>query len=246
MGIRIIPLSAQQVSAVIHEDLDGYIQKMSEVDIRARSNFITSKAPLAPPIQSRDEYRDFSAENGTRDFTPTEVGVLEKNAAEISKLLEDSPIFLPQSCMETQLLANLTVRVGCINSAYESGLPHTRMYDRFPVILIPGAVSSRILLHEMVHVIQKMLPGATNAFMTKNAWRPYFHHRELLMKHPLVRINPDTNGISYLRGEKLPIVVYTSNNPSSPSDSEGCIHLEHPFEEQAYLAERDIFDSPDA
>ena len=100
---------------------------------------------------------------------------------------------------------------------YEEGLPHTRG----PVIFIPGIVEASTLVHEMVHVSQKLRgPNIPPGYVLSKAT---FRN---------IRANPDTDGKVWFKGNVPADSFYTSEKPMSITDVIQTV--EHPFEAEAY------------
>jgi len=99
---------------------------------------------------------------------------------------------------------------------YEDSLPHTRV----DTIFIPGIVSARVLVHEMVHLNQKRRG-------------PNIPHGYTLSKQKIdnLRANPDTDGRVWFK-DGVPAGAFYGENPQSILDVTEVYR--HPFEEEAY------------
>ena len=124
---------------------------------------------------------------------------------------------LVQEFMETTIYSGLQWKFA--KASYEDGLPHTRD----GVIFLTGPVSSRTLVHEIVHVNQKL--------RGPNIPPGYILTRE---KIDNLRANPDTDGKVWYK-DGVPADSYFGPNPQSISDAREFVR--HPFEAEAYIVD---------
>ncbi len=102
-------------------------------------------------------------------------------------------------------------------ASYEEGLPHTRG----PIIFLEGVVDASTLVHERVHVIQKLKgPSIPRGYELS----------ELFLKN--IRANPDTDGRVWLKDGVPADSYYRSGRPMGIGDV--VQRVEHPFEAEAY------------
>jgi hypothetical protein len=133
-------------------------------------------------------------------------------------------------------------KIGLITGdKYEAGYPHTRG----DVILIPEKLlfSSHlldVLIHEKVHIYQKIFIDDIKIYLTKNN----FNLTTSQINTTLVRANPDIDTNIYSNKEgKLLYCIY-NDNPKNLMDVTyypiNSAEHEHPFEFMAYFIENDI------
>jgi hypothetical protein len=102
-------------------------------------------------------------------------------------------------------------------ASYEEGLPHTRGR----IIFLPGSVDASTLVHERVHVIQKLKgPQVPLGYSLTE-----LHYKNL-------RANPDTDGRVWTLNGQLADAYYKTTRPMGIQDV--IQHAEHPFEAEAY------------
>jgi len=154
--------------------------------------------------RTRQEYKALAI-NSASAWTPEEKDQLWRQAQ------------LAQEFLETTIYSGLPWRFA--KAYYEDGLPHTRLN----VIFLSEVVTARTLVHEMVHIGQKMRgPNIPPGYMPSNV-----HIANL-------RANPDTDGrVWYKNG--VPAGAYFGANPQSITDVTEAVR--HPFEAEAYAVE---------
>lgn len=154
--------------------------------------------------RSREEYMALAV-NSASAWNPEEKDYLWRQAQ------------LAQEFLETTLYAGLPWRFA--KAYYEDGLPHTRL----DVIFLSGVADASTLIHEMVHVGQKMRgPQIPQGYVLSNQ-----HIANM-------RANPDTDGkVWYKNG--VPAGGFFGPNPSSIMDVTE--YVRHPFEAESYELE---------
>jgi len=127
-----------------------------------------------------------------------------------------------------------------INSSYEAGLPHTREIDQKIFVVLSqdvvnkkGSSLKRILLHEKIHVYQKLYPLEVQKYIHKLGYKKF----KLRKKIKNIRSNPDLDNFVYIKDGKQFLTVY-KNNPKSINDTitypVNDHTYEHPYEIMAY------------
>jgi len=154
--------------------------------------------------RTRQEYKALAI-NSASAWTPEEKDQLWRQAQ------------LAQEFLETTIYSGLPWRFA--KAYYEDGLPHTRLN----VIFLSEVVTARTLVHEMVHIGQKLQgPRIPPGYVLSD------QHIENL------RANPDTDGKVWYKGG-VPAGGFFGPNPSSITDVRE--YVKHPFEAEAYAVE---------
>jgi len=122
---------------------------------------------------------------------------------------------------------------------YEYGLPHTRNF----IILIPehilGNTNSliRILIHEKIHIYQKMYPDDIKLWLKTNGFIKF----RLKTKEDDVRANPDVDNYLYKNSKDEVMISKYNELPFTINDVKyypiNDYKYEHPFEYMAYTLE---------
>jgi len=151
--------------------------------------------------RSRQEYKALAV-NSALEWTPQEKDQLWRQAQ------------LAQEFLETTPYAGLPWRFA--KAQYEEGLPHTRTN----IIFLSEPVNAQTLVHEMVHVNQKMRgPRIPQGYVVTG------------QRIENLRANPDTDGkVWYKNG--VPADSFFIQNPRSITDVQQ--YVQHPFEAEAY------------
>lgn len=184
-------LSRQQTAEFLSADEDGFIQRLTRCDLKARQ------------CLSHDEYRQIAVLSAD-EFTPDEKNYLKIFCREANSWFTGMPN-VPWVFAKAQ---------------YEQGLPHTRG----DVIFLNGLYETETLVHERVHIYQKMMPS-----LCQEACRGYI---QVSGQEELYRSNPDTDSRLWRRGGVLCGKFYNSKCPMSIDDcSQRALH---PLEAQAY------------
>ena len=151
--------------------------------------------------RSRQEYKALAV-NSAMEWTPQEKDQLWRQAQLAQEFLETTPYTgLPWRFAKAQ---------------YEEGLPHTRTN----IIFLSRPVNAQTLIHEMVHVNQKMRgPRIPQGYVVTG------------QRIDNLRANPDTDGkVWYKNG--VPADSFFVQNPRSIMDVQE--YVKHPFEAEAY------------
>lgn len=183
-------LSRAQTMNFLGSDPDGFVARMSPLDLAARR------------VRSRDEYLE-KAMKGAGEWTESERDALRREAARADAFLHGTRY------------DGIPWRFA--KASYEEGLPHTRG----PVIFLSDVVDASTLIHERVHVVQKLRgPNVPRGYVLS----------ELHLRN--IRANPDTDGRVWLKGGVPADSYYKSERPMGIMDVTQ--QVEHPFEAEAY------------
>ena len=167
--------------------------------------FMARLSPLdleARRVRTRDEYLE-KAIKGVGEWTEPERDALRREARRADEFFTGTRY------------AGVPWRFA--KASYEEGLPHTRG----GVIFLDGAVDASTLVHERVHVIQKLRGPKIP---------PGYGLSELHLKN--IRANPDTDGRVWLKNGVPADSYYRSARPMGIMDV--MQKVEHPFEAEAY------------
>lgn len=174
-------LGAEETNAFLVSDADGYVRNLKPKDLEKRG----------------DGYARVVARAG-RDFTPREMARV-RHAARVADRI------VPRR------LAAIPWTFAKVDASYERALPHTRGRIIFLYDKNTGGESFadlvNTLVHEKVHVYQRLNAPAVDAYLVALGYRR--------VGPSVTRANPDTDGFAYVRVDGLPID-------------------EHPYEEMAY------------
>lgn len=207
----------------LSKDVDGYVEKMTEQDLLSQKS--KSKKDFIKNITNAID--DFTLEEKIKCYLAT---------VKADKFLKKIKIDGIDSEKLSKMKWNLALTRG---SAYEEGLPHTRrdvIFISDQVIALPIDDLTRTLVHEKVHVYERLYPQDIEKWMTKVGFKKFKRQSE----YENVRSNPDVDGWVYLdpKGRET-VVLFRNENPSHLDD---VIYpfghdasSEHPYETLAYL-----------
>jgi len=157
--------------------------------------------------QTKADYIQKSVKSA-EEFTPYEKDVLWREATRAQEALEGTRYSgIPWRFAKAQ---------------YEEGLPHTRGN----VIFLSGITDYTTLVHEMIHVVQKVRGPRVP---------PGYKLTDVNFKN--LRANPDTDGRVWFKGNIPADSFYKSSTPMGISDV--VQYVEHPFEAEAYAFRSD-------
>lgn len=165
-------LSYSDALSILQSDADGFFNRFTKYDMKARS------------IKNISEYKN-KIKNTIINPSLFDMYKVQKCINEISKLDHENEWLNPKSFHEIPW--KIIVVKG---STYELGLPHTRTDC---IVINTHTLKSpmliEILLHEKLHVYQKIYKNKVQTYINKN-YKPTYHD-------PLSRANPDTDGKTY-------------------------------------------------
>lgn len=227
---KVVFLSVNEIRSFISQDRDNFTKKFSRYDLYARN------------AHSIEEYVVRSAESAC-EFTVFEKQLLTHASQQADDFFRtrDIPELKGSSSKDVATLPWKFAKT--CGSSYEQGFPHTRhdiifLSDR--VIHVVNGTSndyerlSRTLVHEKLHVYQRLYPDKLNM-------SPYIPvcHRSFVSDNYRLRANPDLDEWVYkLKSSDKPILLaYASDKPSSITDTVVNANHEdgeHPYEIMAY------------
>ena len=208
-------MSKEKTQQFLKEDSDGYLQSMSQVDLRARRVFSISEY-IVRSIQD------------AMDFIPYYKHKLNQAVGLADQFFSAYRNFYIDPSIQT-----IPWKFMLTSGYYEQGLPHTREDSIF---ITPSTLQEPLsslvitLIHEKIHIYQRL-------------YKKEFQQKLLQMNYkiiglrstvPLLRANPDLDEYVYKDQRDTPMVCYyTSDHPYSIQDVKGSKY-EHPNEEIAY------------
>lgn len=136
--------------------------------------------------------------------------------------------------------AGIQWTIGIIkNKKYEYGLPHTRNN----IIIIPESIIKnesvliRVLIHEKIHIYQKLFPLDTEDWLKSYGFEKY----RIKNKQDNIRANPDVNNYIYKDNEGKVLEAKYNEEPFTINDVKyyptNNYYFEHPYEYMAYTLE---------
>jgi len=219
---NIIILDKYELLDVIINDYDNYYSTFNDLDLKVRN------------VKSIEEYK-----HKIKD-SPVTISNHEKNIL-INTIKQIKNIFNNYSNIgfDGKKANNLKIIIGIINNKeYEEGFPHTRNN----IIIIPQNLIFNknlinVLIHEIVHIYQKIYLEDINFFL--NTYN--FKKNNIKLN---TRANPDIDNFIYSNSNNELLYCNYNNNPTSimdviyyPINNE---KYEHPYETMAYNIESDI------
>ncbi len=206
-------ITKSEFSSIIQEDKDGFIDGLTDIDLYARK------------VVDKQQYKDIAMQL-TYDFNRKEI----KRIKDIVNSIPSKD--LSHFGIDKNKWDNIQLKFA--KSEYEDGYPHTRG----DVIVLNSRSMSRTddelrdtIIHEKVHIYQKMYPDDIKAYLDKAGFRI----ARMRGAYPLARANPDLDEYVYAdKDGNIHISEYTSNMPSGIWDITGSSEMEHPLEMMAY------------
>jgi len=208
-------------------DTDNYLQKLSTYDLQARK------------VKSISEYISLIEVEPFSSFEKIRLIYL-------CNIVDWCLYFSSNTTnhFDTEKASKIKWNLIKVTPTYENGYPHTRNdNDMIFIVLSTNTLKHnndnllRILLHEKVHVYQKLYPQDTqlyisNAGFTKTNLRKYYDK---------IRSNPDLDDYVYSKDNQLYLTTYKNIPPKSISDTITLpinnTSYEHPLEMMAYELE---------
>lgn len=203
-------------------DQDGYHKSFNVDDLFARN--INNVADYAVKIR-----------NTAVDFTDEQKQKIINSIRQIELLFNR----VNYNYFEGSKANKIPWTIGLMSGVqYENGLPHTRHRK---IILFSEYVTScteneliKLLIHEKIHVYQKMYPSDVKIYLNSNKFSK-FAQRKTVMNS---RANPDLDEWIYKDFNDVPYYSRYNHMPKNISDvtyyPNNTSGSEHPFEKMAY------------
>ena len=133
---------------------------------------------------------------------------------------------------------NIQWKIGCVSGKlYENGLPHTRddiiIISKQDVQMFSDTKLTKTLLHEKIHLYQKIYPNDIDIYIKKNNFTKY----KKRTNEDNIRANPDLDNWIYKDKDQNILKAVYNENPSSIEDISyspfNSQSFEHPYEKMA-------------
>jgi hypothetical protein len=209
--------SKNELINILLNDSDNYVNSFNDNDFMARN------------VKNKEEYYD-NINNSCVDISLKLKNKIREQI-EIANNKFDSYNIIG---FDGKKCNNINWNIGIVNgSKYENGYPHTR--DN--IIIIPKSIIHdslySTLIHEKVHVYQKMYPEDIKIYLKNNNFNK-------INSNLINRANPDIDNNIYTdKNDKILSCLY-NKNPQSISDVK-CSYSEHPFEFMAYQIQNELY-----
>ena len=217
-------LDKKQLFDLLKNDNDNYYKTFSKNDYKTRN------------INNINEYINLIKES-TTDFTDLEKDKLIRCAKKVNIYFDN----IKYEWFNGQKANAILWKFGCVKGKlYENGLPHTRIDT---IILSKEHLELddnkliKLLIHEKIHVYQKMYPNDVQLYIKLNEFIP-IKKREM---NDNIRANPDLDNWIYKDKESNIYKAEYKKDPKTirdviynPSDSQ---LYEHPYETMAITIE---------
>lgn len=218
-SIQVTIWNAKQTATFLAEDEDGYVHSMSSYDLNARA------------ANSYASYID-RIKQAAQDPTPWELDTIRNAVHLVDKYLSQNA-----ASMEMPSIRDIPWIIAITQGrAYEDGFPHTRQGVIFlndSIIRSPALAST--LLHEKVHVYQRMHPAEAEMWVLRRGFKKWQKRKS----ERLSRANPDLDEWIYIdpRTSGPMVALYNSETPTGITDVKLTnAAFEHPYELMAYEA----------
>lgn len=216
-------LTKNELQNILTNNVDNYYDRFTNLDLKVRN------------VNSSDEYIkqiiDDCYECNSLDYSKILIAINKVN-----NVLKEYKII----GFDGKKALNIIWKIGVINGTkYENGLPHTRG----DVIIIPKNILNsyrlkNILLHEKIHVYQKIFPDDIKLYLDNNG---FTFSRE---KTDNIRANPDIDTNIYKNKYGQEMMCIYNNYPKKILDvsylPNNDMTNEHPLEYMAYTIESEL------
>ena len=197
LNSEIIFLEPTELKNILLQDNDNYYDRFYDYDWKARH------------VKNKEEYlNNIKNNNICLSWTKEQKEIVEKaiNNKYINKY--NNKYFDID-------ISNIPWIIGLTTDSYENGYPHTR--GNIIILNIKTIYSSNLietLIHEKIHVYQKMYPDITNTIINKLNFKLVGKRKY----SDMIRVNPDTDNNIYSYNNNIMKAIYTSSNPTSIGD----------------------------
>ena len=219
---NIIFLSASETNNTLMNTFDNHFSRFNKYDLISRK------------VNSVDEYLNKISQVGV-NLKYNKKDIIIKCIEIINNELIDQ---INENWIDNNKLKQITWKIGVIDGkVYEAGLPHTRN----DTIIIPYKqikfTSNFIntLLHEKLHVYQKIYPEDFKIYLEENNYTKYIKYINSNINY---RSNPDTDDWIYKQNNQLYMSKYNTLYPDTILDvkyyPKNSSKYEHPTEKSVY------------
>ena len=214
-------LDKEQLFDLLKNDNDNYYKTFNKNDYKTRN------------INNINEYINLIKES-TTDFTYFEKTKLIRCVEKVNIYFDN----IKYEWFDGKKANTILWKFGCVkNKIYENGLPHTRIDT---IILSKEYVNTyddnqliKLLIHEKIHVYQKMFPNDVQLYIKLNGFMP-IKKRDM---NDNIRANPDLDNWIYKDKDSNIYKAQYNKDPKTisdviyyPTDSQ---LYEHPYETMA-------------
>jgi len=225
-------MSKEKTADFFREDKDSYLQNMTKYDVMAMKS------------SSKQEYLENSCLDA-EDFTEEDKQKLERVCNEVDHYILNKMEKIP--FIDNEKLGKMKwVLAKTGGKYYEDGYPHTRLNVIF---ITPEVIKrndcGRTMLHEKVHVYERIFPRDMERWIKHMGYKPYKRFSD----YKYGRGNPDLDGWVYidpLGNETL--AIFNTETPKGIDDSHypgGMNYMaEHPNETLAYYIDHKYVKEP--
>lgn len=212
-------LNKFQTSELLINNRDNFYNRFNKYDFQIRN------------IRTIDDYKS-KIINSSINFSQNDINIINELINKLDK------IDLDCYWIDNDKFHKIPWKFGLIkDNEYEFGFPHTRL-DTIIISIKYIKLNSyflNTLLHEKIHVYQKLYPDDFNLYLHKNNFIKYMKYTDSSNKF-YNRANPDTDEWLYIKDneiyrseyiillDKLDIIYYPSNESK----------YEHPREKAVY------------
>jgi hypothetical protein len=221
-------LSKNQLETFLINDSDNYYKTFNDIDFRVRN------------IKSINDYI-INIKKSCIDIDTDNINKLIK----YTKIADNNIKKIKIDGFDGMKCSNITWNIGLVSgSLYEAGLPHTRGTMKESIIVLPDTLLSifntqnsivRTLIHEKIHIYQKMYPYDINKYLNINGYIKHSKKTSFIN----TRANPDLDEYIYMNKDKIIMKAVYKENASYISDVViepiDDYMYEHPLEYMAYV-----------
>ena len=218
---NIIFLDKNDLYNILSNDKDNYYKSFYPIDFYVRK------------IKNIEEYLNYIKKSIS---SPNNI---EKN--KITKCINNANKklkYINKSWFNGEKCIKLQWKIGMVTGKlYENGLPHTRddiiIISKEDINLYTEKKLTKTLIHEKIHIYQKMYPNDINIYLNINNLKKYKKKTE----NDNIRANPDLDSWIYIDNNNNVYKAVYNKNPQSVEDIEyfpyNSQSSEHPFEKMA-------------
>ena len=214
---NIIFLESTELKKILINDTDNYYDRFYDYDWKARH------------VKNKEEYiNNIKNKNICLSWTEEQKKIVNNAIDNINKKLNKIKLDKIRSNDIYNInLLEIPWIIGIVNNEYENGCPHTR----HNIIIINDATIKNknlieTLLHEKIHIFQKIYPHIINDIIKKIN----FKLKNKRKYNNLIRVNPDTDDNIYSYNNNIMMAQYNSYYPKSISD----IKFNNTIQDQIY------------